>query len=204
MKRLSVCCDVDSGRMKKSLSTSEVARLLGVTAGSVANWIDRNRLKAGRTPGGHRRIVVSDLVDFLKRQKLPIPPELIPSPARIVIVDDDASVTKWIAAEIKAQHPDFEVLEAHDGFSAGEIVGARKPDVVVLDLLMPGIDGYEVCRRIKATEATKHAAVLAITGHPSPEAEKQILECGAQVCLSKPLDTGVLLNEVEAAIKNRR
>ena len=52
----------------KMLSTSAVARMLGVAVASVSNWIDQGQLKAGRTPGGHRRVKAEDLVDFLKRQ----------------------------------------------------------------------------------------------------------------------------------------
>ena len=189
--------------MKKALSTSAVARLLGVAVGSVANWIDQNKLKAGRTPGGHRRVVVEDLVEFLKRQKLPIPPGLISLPPRILIVDDEPSVTKIIAAEIKAEHPDYEILEAHDGFSAGQMVGSLKPDVVILDLRMPRVDGFEVCRQIKSDKATKDAVVIAMTAYPSPQAKERILQCGAKVYLTKPLDMVVLMKELEAVLSRR-
>ncbi len=190
--------------MAKAFSTTQVAQILGVAVGSVANWVDQGQLKAGRTPGGHRRVVREDLIEFLHRQKFPVPPELLPSPPTILIVDDESSVTKWIAAEIKEKCPDLEILEAHNGFAAGEFVGLAKPDVVILDLRMAGMDGFEVCRRIKAKKETKDIAVIAMTAFPSPETEDQILKCGARKYMVKPLDIKVLLEEIEIALKQRK
>jgi len=189
--------------MKKTLTTSGVARMLGVAVGSVSNWIDQGQLRAGRTPGGHRRIETEDLVTFLRKQELRIPPELLPEPPKVLVVDDDTSLTQWLAEEIRERYPDCEVLIAHDGFSAGKLVGVRKPQAVLLDLKMPGLDGYEVCRRIKSNDDTSGATVIAMTAFPSPEAEKQILECGACACLTKPLDLEALLQKLgEILVKN--
>jgi two-component system, OmpR family, phosphate regulon response regulator PhoB len=66
---------------------------------------------------------------------------------------------------------------------------------------MPGMDGLEVCSRIKARDNTRGTAVIAITGDSSPETAKQVLECGARVCLVKPLRAEVLLGELEAAMR---
>ena len=186
--------------MKNTLSTVTIAQLLGVAVASISKWIDAGQLKAGRTPGGHRRVAKEDLIAFLRRQKLPVPPELSPPPVRVLVVDDEDSVRAWLAEEIKAAHPDFEILEASDGYSAGEIVALSKPDVVILDLRMPGMDGFEVCRRIKSREETKEISVIAITAHPSDEAQRRILEAGATAYLAKPLDIEALLTEVESAL----
>ena len=191
------------GAMRNILSTITAARLLGVAVASIAKWIDAGQLKAGRTPGGHRRIAKEDLVEFLQRQQLPIPPELKTSPSRVLVVDDDASVTKWIAEEIKAVHPDLDVFQAHDGYSAGEIVASSKPDVVVLDLRMPGMDGFEVCLRLKSRKETEGTAVIAITAHPSPKVERRILESGARAYLTKPLKISDLIPEIESALSER-
>jgi excisionase family DNA binding protein len=190
--------------MKRSFTTSVVAKMLGVALQSVSNWIDAGQLRAGRTPGGHRRVEPEDLLDFLRQQGLAIPAELLPSPPKILIVDDEEAVASWVAAEIRAERPDIKVLVAYDGFSAGETIGFERPDVVVLDLRMRGMDGFEVCRRIKAREDTRKTLVIAMTAHPSPKVERQIIECGAEVCLTKPLAADVLLKHVIAALAGRR
>ena len=186
--------------MAKNLSTFAIAQMLQVDPGSVANWIDQDLLSAHRTPGGHRRVATGDLVKFLRDHNMPIPPEIETTPTRILIVDDEVAITQLISKAIKANHGDYEIIQAHDGFRAGTLVATHKPDVVILDLRMPGMDGYEVCRLIKSQEATKHTEILAMTAYPSEENINRIKECGARVCLTKPLDMDLLLQEIEASL----
>ncbi len=186
--------------MAKDLSTFAMAKMLHVDPGSVANWIDHGLLKAHRTPGGHRRVAPEDLVHFLREHKMPIPKELELPPARIMVVDDNPAVTQLIALTIKKEHPDYEVIEAHDGFRAGAMLATLRPNVVILDLRMPGMDGFEVCRLIKSQAATENTDVVAITAYPSEANTARILEVGARVCLTKPLDMDRLMKEVEASL----
>ncbi|RKY28396.1 MAG: hypothetical protein DRP83_00825 [Planctomycetota bacterium] len=123
--------------------------MLGVAVASVAKWIDTGDLKAGRTPGGHRRINTADFVEFVQQHNLPIPPEL-QSTSRILIADDERPIVELLGQEIRGVYPDFEVRGATEGYAAGEIVALWHPDEVILDLRMDGMDGFEVCRRIKA------------------------------------------------------
>ncbi|MBT3200017.1 MAG: response regulator [Phycisphaerales bacterium] len=186
--------------MANNLSTFAIAEMLHVDPGSVANWIDQDLLKAHRTPGGHRRVAVEDLVVFLREHKMPVPAALDTVPIRVLIVDDETAITQLISRALRAAHPDYEVHEAHDGFRAGTLVATLKPDVVVLDLRMPGMDGYEVCRLIKSQDSTRHAEVVAMTAYPSPENQQQIIDCGARVCIAKPLDMAQLLHEVNISL----
>ncbi|MCK4602388.1 MAG: response regulator [Phycisphaerae bacterium] len=189
--------------MKKRLSTTKVARLLRVSVASVANWIDQGQLVAGRTPGGHRRIEVDDLIRFIRHQKLRVPPELMDRAPKVLVADDEVLIAKWLTDEIKVRHPDWEVLQAHDGFTTGDLVGSFKPDVVVLDIRMPGVNGLEVCRRIKSREDTKGISVIAITAYTSGDVKDQILGAGARAYFVKPLDIKVIMAEVESAMSER-
>jgi excisionase family DNA binding protein len=180
----------------KNLSTFAIAEMLHVDPGSVANWIDQRLLKAYRTPGGHRRVLAEDLVKFLRQHGMPIPPELNVRPACVLVVDDEPAITKLISRAIKSALPEVEIVEANDGFRAGALVATLRPEVVILDLRMPGMDGFEVCRLIKNQDHTRHAHVLAITAYPSQDSEKNILACGAKICLTKPLDMETLISEV--------
>jgi CheY-like chemotaxis protein len=118
----------------------------------------------------------------------------------VLIVDDEPSVTQLVARAIRQAYPNYEVVEAHDGFRAGTLVATLKPDLVILDLRMPGMDGYDVCQLIKNQPETRHASVVAMTAYASPENQAKIMECGARVCLPKPLDMDRLLQEVEASL----
>ena len=141
-----------------------------------------------------------DLVAFLKAQGMPIPEELGAGPIQVLVVDDEPSVTRMLSKAIKLRHPEYELLEAHDGFRAGALVATLKPEVVILDLRMPGMDGFEVCREIKSKDETKHTEVIAITAYASDESEKRILKCGAIMCMPKPLDMDRLIEEIEKAV----
>ena len=141
-------------------------------------------------------MLAEDLVRFLREHNMPIPPELDSRPACVLVVDDEPAITKLLARAIKSALPEVEVIEANDGFRAGGLVATLRPEVVILDLRMPGMDGFEVCKLIKSQEATRHAHVLAITAYPSQESERTILACGAKVCLAKPLDMEAMISEV--------
>ncbi len=186
--------------MAKNLSTFAIARKLHVDPGSVANWIDQGLLKAHRTPGGHRRVDPEDLVGFLRKHKMPIPEDMAPKTVRVLIVDDEPAIAQLVSRSIKAVHPDYEVHTAHDGFQAGTVLATIKPNLVILDLRMPGMDGFEVCKLIKGQDATRHTEVIAMTAYPSPENQERIVGCGARTLLPKPLDMDHLLSEVSAAV----
>jgi len=174
--------------------------MLHVDPGSVANWVDQGLLKAHRTPGGHRRVSASDLVVFLREHKMPIPEVLEPAPTRVLVVDDEPAIAELVSEAIRAAYPDFDIQVANDGFKAGTILSTMTPDLVVLDLMMPGLDGFEVCQLIKTQDTTKHAEVIAMTGFPSEENVDRIVSCGARACLAKPLQIAELVAEVDAAI----
>ncbi|NLF30648.1 MAG: response regulator [Planctomycetes bacterium] len=186
--------------MGRSLSTFKIAQLLDVNPSSVSNWVDQKLLEAHRTPGGHRRVAITELLRFLKERNMPVPPELQSPLARVLVVDDEPALCRLIARSLRLANPEYEVVEATDGFSAGQLVASMNPDVVILDLRMPGIDGFEVCRIIKSQDRTRHAVVLAMTAFPSQESEQQIRECGADAFFSKPLDMDKLLAAVQDSV----
>lgn len=174
--------------MAKKLTTYRIANMLGMSDQSVSNWIDSGQLLAERTPGGHRRVEREDLIAFLKDKKMRIPPELSPAPPTVLIVDDERTVTRWLTKVLSQKLPECRILAANDGFAVGRIVTTDRPDVILLDLFMPGMDGFEVCRRIKSDPQTLATKVVAITAHPSAESEKAICSAGAEMLVPKPLD----------------
>lgn len=184
----------------KKLTTFQIAKLLDVSDQSVANWIDSGQLRAGRTPGGHRRVVREDLVNFLRQRKVNVPRELEPQTPAVLIVDDEAPVAEMLAQTLQNQRPEFRVLTANDGFTAGQMVLAEHPQLVVLDLYMPGMDGFEVCRKIKSDPRTSGTTVLAITAFPTPEAQEAILQAGAAICLAKPISGKAFADAVCGAL----
>lgn len=188
---------------RRGLSTLEIAQMLGIAVASVAKWIDQGKLSAGRTPGGHRRVPVDELIKFLNLHRLPIPPELMSGPTKILVVDDDTAVREWLVSLLKSEYAECEILEAKDGFSAGEVYTLNKPDVVLLDLMMPGMDGYEVCRRIKGSETAKQVQVIMITGNYGDDIEENARACGARMVIHKPLDSETIVRELANVLQDQ-
>jgi DNA-binding response OmpR family regulator len=118
---------------------------------------------------------------------------------RILIVDDDLQMQDMLKAMLSLYGYLPEV--AGDGFEAGVKVMAFKPGLIVLDLFLPGMDGFEVCRRIKENDATSHMKVFAVTGHDSRENRDRIMAMGADGYISKPFDTRTFLQNVSELLK---
>src|SRR5262249_7063015 len=156
-------------------------------------WIDQGLLSAYRTPGGHRRIRREDLLSFLRKQGIPIPPILSESTFKILIADDDESTVELIKTLLLRQDI-YEVTSAANGIAALIEVGRIKPDLLILDIEIPGVDGIEVCRRIKSDSANK-TIIIAMSG--SPEYQTRSLQAGADVFMRKPFD----LQKLHAEIK---
>jgi len=115
--------------------------------------------------------------------------------ARVLVVDDILANVKLLEARLSAEY--FEVVTANNGPDALEICAKQRIDVVLLDVMMPGMDGFEVCRRIKANADTQHVPVIMVTALDQPSDKVQGLENGADDFLTKPVDDIALITRVK-------
>lgn len=171
---------------KQSFSTSEVAKYCHVTADTIRKWAEAGRIQVFKTPGGHRRIRREDLVRFLRENSIPIHQELDNSGTKILVVDDEKSVISVVRRFLERAQTPFQIEVAMDGFEAGHHVATYKPDVIFLDLRLPGLDGFEVCRRIKADKETASTHIIAMTGYYEGDVAQRIIDLGAIMLLQKP------------------
>lgn len=174
---------------KPYLTPNEVAQWMMVSPVTVRGWAQKGLLQAEVTPGGHRRFRTEEVERFARQWN----PAGNKGPLRILIVDDDKMVVGFLRELLEGGGYATVVDVAHDGFEAGRKVHAFAPDVVLLDLMMPGIKGTEVCRQIKQLPGQANVRVIAMTGYLSPENEAELLAAGAESCFAKPLDTARLL-----------
>jgi excisionase family DNA binding protein len=172
------------------LTSLEVAKLIDTSRTTVQRWIDAGQLKAFRTVGNHRRVKPDDLFAFLKRQGMPIPSGL-QRKVRVLVIDDESRYLKALKAVIERADKRFEVEIAEDGLDGLLTVGARHPDIVLLDAMMPGWDGFEVCRRLKRNPDTKKILVVGMSGLASNE--EAFRKAGVDAFVKKPLDPQLLL-----------
>lgn len=171
-------------RERRFLTTGEIARHCQVSHLTVSNWIRAGKLSASRTPGGHYRVAREDFLRFLLAYKFPIPEPLEKEGKRVLVIDDDRPLAETIAQTL--QEAGYQVSVAFDGYEAGVKMATLKPDLLVLDLIMPGMDGFAVCQRVKADPKAKRTKILAMTGFVEDGNVAKAVECGADLCLEKP------------------
>ncbi len=188
---------------KKVFTTFEVAQVCEVTPVTIQNWIDKGWLHAYRTPGGHRRVRKEALLVFLESRNIPHPFREKGGAPKVLIVNGDEGLADSLKGALLFDKPGYEVQVAHDGFRAGVLYSDSHPDVVILDLNHSGVDGFDVCRQIKQSNAGGDTFVLALGGGADGDERKRILDMGAAHCLSKPVDAVGLRNLVREAILNR-
>jgi excisionase family DNA binding protein len=169
-------------------TTFKISQMCGVNPTTVQNWIKEKKLRAFQTPGGHRRVSRNDLVAFLEKFGMPIPQELDRTPPLVMVVDDEVEILDMMEELIKSVNPDLEVAKAQNGVEALLMIGERKPDLLILDLKMPGMNGYEVCSKLKSKPGTSKIRIVAISGDQNPEVEQRILDKGADLFVTKPID----------------
>jgi excisionase family DNA binding protein len=171
---------------KQSFSTSEVAKYCHVTADTIRKWAEAGRIHVFKTPGGHRRIRRDDLVRFLRENKIPIHEDLDNAGIRVLVVDDEKAVVSVIRRFLERSQTPFQIEVALDGFEAGHQIATFRPNVIFLDLRLPGMDGFEVCRRIKADPETSASHIIAMTGYYEGDVAQRIVDMGASLLMQKP------------------
>jgi two-component system, cell cycle response regulator len=116
--------------------------------------------------------------------------------ARILVVDDIEANVRLLEAKLSAEY--YQVLTATDGVSALAMAAAERPDIILLDVMMPGMDGFQVCRRLKDDPATRHIPVVLVTALDGRTDRIAGLEAGADEFLTKPIDDIVMFSRVRS------
>ena len=119
--------------------------------------------------------------------------------ARVLVVDDILSNVKLLEAKLSAEY--FEVVSAFNGLECLAKVDESMPDIVLLDVMMPGMDGFEVCRRLKGNPKTAHIPVVMVTALDQPSDRVAGLEAGADDFLTKPVDDAALFARVRSLVR---
>jgi two-component system cell cycle response regulator len=122
--------------------------------------------------------------------------------ARVLVVDDIAANVRLLEAKLLVEY--YEVLTANDGATALEIVADAMPDIVLLDVMMPGMDGFEVCQKIKENPATAHIPVVMVTALSEVSDRFKGLEAGADDFLTKPVNDLALFARIRSLVRLKR
>jgi excisionase family DNA binding protein len=167
-------------------STHDISAICGVALTTVASWIDKKKIKGFRTPGGHRRVKRTDLIEFLQRYNMPVPSELAEDKCSVVLIEPDPELAR-MAVEAIEEGGEYQVEIAPSALRAGAAATSGIVDIVVVDLDMPGLDAAELCRVLRSNASTRKVPVVAL-GNPSENESNELREAGMSDFLAKPFD----------------
>ncbi len=183
--------------MEDTLTVFTASKYCNVSSKTIIEWMEAGHIETHSTVGGHRRIKKSNLETFMHSQGIPIPDKKKEKTRkRILVVDDDLIIVESIVQALEEDEFNYDVISASDGFEAGLQVNHFNPDLLILDIMMPDIKGYEVCKKIKTEEKTKHTKIIVLSAYLDDEKFAKMKEYGADICFSKPLTLAKLKNEV--------
>ncbi|MBO7175595.1 MAG: response regulator, partial [Spirochaetaceae bacterium] len=172
-------------------SALEVANICGVANQTAINWIRNGYLKAYSTPGGQYRVYADDLVKFMTERNMRVPENLASlcntsSNSSILVVEDDMGLNTVLHQYLSKEFSGAQIYQAFDGFEAGALMTSKKPSVVVLDLNLPGVDGFELCKKINSSDDFGNPAIIVITALQDSGIEDKIQEMNAVAFFRKP------------------
>lgn len=201
------------------MTTSEVAKRLGVSLRTVQLWVEAGILPAARTPGGHRRIPATAVEALALSTGLaeragpsgaasPAVPTMPPEskgPFDVLLVEDNADLRTLWEVTLEALGADIRLRVADTGYTALLQIGQRKPDLLVTDLMLPGMDGFEMIRTLERSDTFSGLHILAITSLSRDDVKDRGGLPSAVDLLHKPVSPDALVSRVRYYLEaNRR
>ncbi len=181
--------------MKTVFTTGEAAKICKVSQQTIIRCFDSGQLKGFRVPGSRfRRIPREALYRFMKENSIPTD-ALESGRRRILIVDDDQAVVDLIS-EVLAGDARFETKVVNNGFGAGMLAKEYHPDLIILDVMLPDINGQAVCELIRKDPTMAEIKIICISGMVEEEKISELRAAGADDFLHKPLDIDELIRRV--------
>lgn len=174
-------------KKNKFMKTSEAADYLGVSRSSITNWVRQEVLEAASTPGGHYLFSQEQLDNFAKERGMSLPESSNDSAHfRILAIDDDHEFREFISEALEV-YSGYELKEAEDGMQGALLIGTWRPDLVIVDLRMPNMNGVEFCRFLKKDHSTDKVKIIIASAYLSPEVKDEITSLGVDAILEKPV-----------------
>jgi excisionase family DNA binding protein len=198
--RLAVRQEGMDERMKTVFTTGEAAKICKVSQQTIIRCFDNGQLKGFRVPGSRfRRIPREALYKFMKDNGIPTD-ALESGKRKVLLVDDDAELVD-LMSKVLDEDGRFEVRIASNGFDAGMMVKEYRPDIIVLDVMLPDINGKEVCHRVRADTTLEDVRILCISGMIEEDKIQELRLAGADKFLHKPFDIEELIDEMCALLE---
>jgi two-component system OmpR family response regulator len=177
---------------KTVFTTGEAAKICKVSQQTIIRCFDNGTLKGFRVPGSRfRRIPRDQLFNFMKDNGIPTD-ALESGKKKLLIVDDDAELIE-LMSEAFDRDGRFDIRTANNGFDAGMKVKEFRPDLVILDVMLPDINGKEVCQRVRSDESLDMVKIICISGMIEQDKVNDLKEAGANEFIQKPFQVDRLI-----------
>ena len=181
--------------MKTVFTTGEAAKICKVSQQTIIRCFDNGQLKGFRVPGSRfRRIPREALYKFMKDNGIPTD-ALESGKRKVLLVDDDTDLLK-LMTDVLEEDGRFEVRVASNGFDAGMMVKEYRPDMIVLDVMLPDINGKEVCHRVRADTTLEDVRILCISGMIEEDKVQELRLSGADDFMHKPFEIDQLIDRM--------
>jgi excisionase family DNA binding protein len=179
--------------IKEYLTTGQAAKICKCSQQTIIRCFDNGQLKGYRVPGSRfRRIPREHLFAFIREHGIPTDAIETTSKRKVLVVDDDPDLVELIVSVLESDRR-FETRIATNGFEAGMMVKEYRPDMIVLDVMLPDINGKEVCTRVRSDESLENVKIICISGMVERNKIKALKEAGADDFLQKPFETDELV-----------
>ncbi|MDR1959997.1 MAG: response regulator [Planctomycetaceae bacterium] len=181
--------------IKTVFTTGEAAKICKVSQQTIIRCFDSGQLKGFRVPGSRfRRIPRDQLFTFMRDNG--IPTDALESGRRkILVVDDDQDLVELIVSVLEGDGR-FETRTVNNGFDAGMMVKEYRPDLIVLDVMLPDINGKDVCQRVRRDPSLDDVRIICISGMVEEDKISELKTSGANEFLQKPFDTDKLIERI--------
>ncbi len=181
--------------MKTVFTTGEAAKICKVSQQTIIRCFDSGQLKGFRVPGSRfRRIPREQLFSFMKDNGIPTD-SLESGKRKIAVVDDDVELVEMIT-DVLERDGRFEVRSVNNGFEAGMMVKEYQPDLIVLDVMLPDINGKEVCQRVRSDKTMDSVKIICISGMVEEDKVHELRAAGADDFMRKPFDVDRLVDRI--------
>ena len=181
--------------MKSVFTTGEAAEICKVSQQTIIRCFDSGRLKGFRVPGSRfRRIPRDALVAFMRDNGIP-PDALESGKSKILVVDDDPEIVE-LFVDVLERDGRFEVKTASTGYDAGMLTQEFNPDLIILDYMLPDVNGNVVCQTIRAKPEFEHTKIIIVSGVVNQEEIDELLKSGADEFVKKPFNIEKLLARI--------
>ncbi len=181
--------------MKTVFTTGEAAKICKVSQQTIIRCFDSGQLKGFRVPGSRfRRIPRDQLYNFMRDNGIPTD-ALESGKRKVLLVDDDLDLVELIT-DVLDRDTRFEVRSVNNGFDAGMMVKEYHPDLIVLDVMLPDINGREVCQRVRSDKSMDDVRIICISGMVEEDKIAELKTSGANEFLHKPFEVEQLLERM--------